>query len=424
VNPSTNTFVEVRGAEAQAEASRADAERGHTIVGALDGVPMSIKDSYGIAGLNRTDGLVMNAHRRSEQDDSVVARLREAGALILGHGNVPDLCVRWNTISSLYGASRNPRDLARTVGGSSGGEAGNVAAGMATAALGQDLGGSVRVPASFCGVYGIRTSPGVVPNVTTTPAFPATATNQMMGTIGPFARCVADLEAVYGVIAGVDPLDPISVPVTTAAPASSGLPRVAVLLGETGAVIDPEIEQRLRDTIGFLRSAGYDVAEGVVPDFHRAPELWAEINGTDLMRSALPRVGDQMIASGRQHVEQMFGSVELGDDIAAYLDAWLERSALLDVWVRFAEDYPLVIAPVAGMTTPTLEFDHMLDADATKQLFNQMRCVPWVNLFGLPALALPNGIQLVGRRFHEHEVFAAARAIEPSLPKVEIATPA
>jgi amidase len=120
----------------------------------------------------------------------------------------------------------------------------------------------------------------------------------------------------------------------------------------------------------------------------------------------------------------MFGNVELGDDIAAYLDAWLERSALLDTWVRFAEDYPLVIAPVAGMTTPTLDFDHLLNLDKTKKLFDQMRCVPWVNLFGLPALALPNGIQLVGRRFHEHEVFAAARAVEPLLSKVEIATPA
>jgi amidase len=160
VNPSTNTFVEVRRNEVLAEAEAADATHGRRLAGPLDGVPLSIKDSYGIRGLRRSDGLVANADRYADRDDTVVTRLRDAGALLLGHGNVPDMCVRWNTVSGLYGTSRNPRDLERSVGGSSGGEAGNVAAGMATAAIGQDLGGSIRVPASFCGVYGIRSTPG------------------------------------------------------------------------------------------------------------------------------------------------------------------------------------------------------------------------------------------------------------------------
>lgn len=420
VNPQTNTFVELRASQVLAEAGKADMDRGRSIHGALDGVPMSVKDSYGVKGLNRTDGLPINAHRLSGQDDSVVARLRSAGALILGHGNVPDLCVRWNTISGLYGASRNPRNLSLSVGGSSGGEAGNVASGMATAALGQDLGGSIRVPASFCGVYGIRTSPGVVPNVASIPAFPATPAIQAMGTIGPLARSVADLEAVYGVIAGVNPLDPTSVPVLASVPGQ--LPKVAVLRGETGAVIAPEIERRLSDTIVVLSDAGYEVTEAVLPDLHRAPEIWAEINGTDLIRVTLPRIGHLMNESGRQHILQMFGSFELGPDLAIYNDAWLERSAMLETWVRFAEEYPLVVAPVAGMVTPPLDFDYMLDYADTMKLFDQMRCVPWVNLFGLPSLALPNGIQLIGRRFREDEVFAAAHAVEGSLPKVEIAT--
>lgn len=423
VNPLTNTFVEVRGDEALAEADAADTAHGQELVGALDGIPMSIKDSYGVAGLHRTDGLPLNAARLSSRDDTVVARLREAGALILGHGNVPDLCVRWNTVSGLFGTSRNPRDSTRTVGGSSGGEAANVAAGMATASLGQDLGGSIRVPAAFCGVYGIRTSPGIVANSGEFPAFPPTATNREMGTIGPLARSVADLEAVYSVIAAFDPRDPISVPVTTGLRdrAQSCPPRVALLSDQTGAAIEPEIEQRLHDTAAHLRNAGYEIVEDVFPDFHRAPELWAEITGTDLMRAALPRFGADMIESGRQHVEQLFGSFELGDDIAAYADAWVERSAMQEAWARFAETYPLILAPIAGMPTPPLDFDHMLDHEQTMALFDAMRCVPWVNLLGLPALALPNGIQIVGRRFGEADVFAAARAIERALPRVEIA---
>lgn len=422
VNPQTNSFVELRAEEALAEADAADSGRGRTIAGALDGVPMSVKDSYGIRGLRRTDSLRANADRYAERDDSVVTRLKDAGALLLGHANVPDLCVRWNTVSGLYGTTRNPRDLKRTVGGSSGGDAANVAAGLATAALGQDLGGSIRVPASFCGVYGIRTTPGVVSNVASIPAFPDTPTIQAMGTIGPLARSVADLEAVYGAIAGFDPFDPISLPVSPAE-ASGPRPRIAVLRDELGAVIDPEIERRLQRTIEVLQDGGYEVVEGAVPAFRRAPELWAEINGTDLVRVMLARVGPLMVASGRQHVEQMFGAAELGGDVAGYNDAWLERASLLARWVAFTEEYPLVVAPVAGMPTPLLDFDDMLDAAATSALFDSMRNVPWVNLFGLPSLALPNGIQLVGRRFREDQVFAAAHAVERGLDPVTVATP-
>jgi len=425
IDPIVNAFIELRGDAALAEADAADARQGRVLAGPLDGIPFSIKDSYGVAGLSRTDGLAINADRRSVIDDSVVARLRAAGALILGHGNVPDLCVRWNTISGVHGTTRNPRDPVRTVGGSSGGEAASVAAGMAVAAIGQDLGGSIRVPASFCGVYGIRTTPGVVPNLGEYPAFPHTPGVQAMGTIGPLARTVADLETVSAVIRGHEPADVVSVPITDDVP--SFRKRVAVLRGETGAVLEPEIERRLDETVELLREAGYEVVDGVMPDLRRASELWAELTGTDLVRVMLPRLGDLMIESGRQHVQQMFGQFELGTaagvDLGAYNDAWIERTALYETWARFAEEYPLVVAPVAGMPTPLLDFDSMLDADATMRLFDQMRCVPWVNLFGLPALALPNGIQLVGRRFREAEVFAAARAVEPGLGPVRIATP-
>lgn len=423
VNPKTNSLVEVRADEVLAEADAADSERGRTIKGALDGVPMSVKDSYGIRWLRRSDGLKANAERYVDRDDSVVARLRDAGAMLLGHGNVPDMCVRWNTISGLYGTTRNPRDLDRTVGGSSGGDAANVAAGIATAAIGQDLGGSIRVPASFCGVYGIRSTPGAVPNISTWPAFPDTPAVQAMGTIGPFARTVDDLERVFGVIAAEDPLDPLSLPLASQSADAEPIPRVAVLREETGATLDPDISRRLDDTVALLRGAGYDVVEGVIGDLRRAPELWAEITGTDLVHTMLERVGSLMTDSGRQHVEQMFGAVALDGSVSSYNDAWIERAGLLVAWAEFSARYPIVIAPVAGMPTPLLDFDHMLNAEATTALFDSMRCVPWVNLFGVPSLALPNGIQLVGRRFREDLLFAAARAIEPGLAPVTIATP-
>jgi amidase len=421
LNPLTNSFAEVRAADALAEAGKADAQHGRELAGPLDGVPMSIKDSFAVRGLRRTDGLPVHADRIADGDDVVVTRLRDAGALVLGHGNVPDLCIRWNTVSGLYGASRNPRDLTRSTGGSSGGDAANVAAGLATVALGQDLGGSIRVPASFCGVYGLRTSAGVVPNVPVIPAFPSSMTVDAMGTFGPFGRSVADLAAVLPVIAGAHPYDPVSVPAPLVS-SERPLP-VAVLRTETGAVLEPEIERRLDATVVALQEAGYDVVEAVFPDLRRAPEVWAEIIGTDLLNVTLPEVGREVLDSGRVHIEEMFGLFDLGPDVRRYGAAWLERRALQDRLVRFLEEYPLVVAPVAGMPTPPLDFDDHIGVEASDALFQRMRCVVWVNLFGLPGLALPNGIQLVTRRFHEPDLLAAAAAIEPLLPPVEVADP-
>lgn len=421
VNPSTNSYAEVRGEAVLAEAMAADRARGREIGGPLDGVAMSIKDSFGVRGMRRTDGLPVHADRVADGDDVVVQRLRTAGALILGRSTVPDLCIRWNTVSGLTGPTRNPRDLARTAGGSSGGEAANVAAGLGTVGLGQDLGGSIRVPASFNGVYGLRPGAGVVPDVPVIPPFPNRTTIDTMGTSGPFARCVADLAAVLTVIAGAHPHDPISIPAPLIR--SSAPLKVAVLRGETGALVDPEIVGRLDATAEALRGAGYEVAEGVVPDLRRAPEVWAEIIGTDLIHLTLPAVGEHVVDSGRQHIEEMFGIFELGTDVRRYDERWIERRALLDVLVRFLEEYPIILAPVAGMPTPLLDYDHFLDRAGSQQLFDRMRCVPWVNLFGLPGLALPNGIQLVTRRFHEPDLLAVAGAVEAALPPVEIATP-
>jgi amidase len=420
VNPLVNGFVEVRGAEALAEAEQRDQRLGTTLDGALDGIPFSIKDSYAVAGLHRTNGLPVNAHAVDANDDLVVQRIRDAGGIVLGHAAIPDLCIRWNTISGLYGTTRNPRDLARAAGGSSGGDAANVAAGMATLGLGGDLGGSIRVPASFCGVYGFRPGMGRVPDVAGNPRPGDPPSEEIMCEIGPLARSATDIETAYRVIAGYDPRDPSSAD-SALAPAD-GPRTVAVLREETGADLEPEIVEALDVTIGMLREAGYAVHEHVLPDLRRAPELWAEILGTELCRDYLPSVRDDVIDSAAVHIEEMFGAHELGPEVVPYLAAWRERRELQDRLVEAMGEYPLIVAPVAGMRAPLLDFDDHIGREASVALLDKMRCVPWVNLFSLPSLALPNGIQIVGRRFRELDVLAAGRAIEHGLV-VEIAEP-
>jgi amidase len=419
-NPTVNSFVELRAEEVLAEAAAVDTERGREIAGPLDGVPFSVKDSYSVAGLRRTDGLPINKDNVDAVDELTVQRLRSAGALVLGHAAIPDLCIRWNTVSGLYGTTANPRDLTRTAGGSSGGDAANVAAGFATVGIGGDLGGSIRVPASFCGVYGFRPGAGRVAEVNPNVAEPEGITHEVMCEIGPLARSVRDIQLTYDVISGDDPLDPASVPAGLRT--AGERPRVAVLRDETGAVLDPAIEQSLDEVVAMLRAEGYVVDEEVLPDLRRAPEVWAEIIGTELIRGLLPEVGEHVIDSERVHIEEMFGAYELGNDVRAYLDAWRERRTLQSTLLAAMQTYPLVIAPVAGMPAPRLDFDDHIGREASVALLDQMRCVPWVNLFSLPGLALPNGIQIVGRRFAESDVLAAGRAAERHLPRVRTAS--
>lgn len=418
-NPVINGFVELRAEEALAEAAAADRANGRQLAGPLDAVTFSIKDSYSVAGLHRTDGLPINADVVDDRDELVVERLRAAGALVLGHAAIPDLCIRWNTISGLYGTTRNPRDISRTAGGSSGGDAANVAAGFATVGMGGDLGGSIRVPASFCGVFGFRPGAGRVPEVNPNHDDVQGVSNELMCEIGPIARSVADIELTFRVMQGFDHRDPATVDAPLRPPAASR--KVAVLRRQTGAVLEPEVEMNLDATIVALRAEGYEVDEDVLPDLHRAPELWAELLGTELIRDYLPRFSEHTIESGRVHIEEMFGAFELGPDLTASLDRWRERRALQARLLEVTAEYPLIVSPLAGMPAPLLDFDELIGRDASVRLFDSMRAVPWVNLFSLPSLALPNGIQLVGRRFDELTVLEAGRAVESHLPPVTIA---
>lgn len=419
INPTINAVIETNDALLEQAAER-DELLGRTLAGPLDGAIMSIKDSFAVEGFHRSDGVASWADRVAPRDEETVRRLREAGALIIGRTNVPDLCIRWNTISSAHGATRNPRDPSLSAGGSSGGEGAAVAAGISNVGIGADLGGSVRVPASFNGVYGMRPSAGLVTDISDIPCLPASVVTDVMNCTGPFARTVDDLARVLDAIEGPHPGDPKVLPITLVE--STEKPKIAVMRDETGAVIEPEINSRLDRVVDMLREVGYDVVENVLPDLRRGPEIWAEIIGTDLMQVTIPNVGDLIEPSGRQHIEAMFGAVDLGNDIAAYYQAWVQRREFMTMLSQVMADYPLIVAPVAGMPSPPLDFDHMLSDADTTDLFNHMRCVPWVNLCSLPSLATPLGIQIVGARFRDLDILAAARAIEPLLGPVDIAS--
>ena len=243
-----------------------------------------------------------------------------------------------------------------------------------------------------------------------------------MCSIGPFARSVEDLQTTYRVLAGPDLGDPATVPVYLSDNAEGDQRlRVAMMTRETGAILTDEIESRLKQTARILETSGYEVLEIGIPQARRAPEVWAELVGTELLQSAMPAWASQLGKSGRQHIEMMFGIYSLGDRVNRYIDSFMERRSIVRETAQWMEHYPLVLAPVSGITAPPLDFDHFLDRAQTVELFDKMRNVMWVNLLGLPAIALPNGIQIVARRFFEKEAFAAAAIVEKKLGPVSIA---
>lgn len=421
-NKNLNAIVELRAKEALAEADAAD--KAHKDRGglALDGIPVTIKDHFDMAGMKHTEGVPAMAERRSPTDEESIRRLRAAGAIVIGKCNQPDIQIRWNTISHLYGATRNPRDLSKTAGGSSGGDAAAVAAGLAPIGLGVDYGGSIRVPASFCGIYGLRPSAGRIPSVPTLPPFDSAPTVDLMASTGPFARSVEDLWRAFEVMAGSDPRDPATIPVKLERAVRTGQrPRIACMTNQTGAKISPEITARLDKTARILSEAGYEIVDAGIPNAKRAPEVWAELVGTELMQTGMPVFGDQLGESNRQHIEALFGIYDLGTDVRRYIGAFIERRSIMRETAQWMEEHPLVLCPVAGMATPSLDFDHMLDREQTLDLFDHMRNIPWVNLLSLPSVALPNGIQIVARRFHDAQALEAAAIVERALGPTPIA---
>lgn len=420
VNPAINAIVQLRDGEALAEARAADDAGSHR--GPLDGVPVTIKEHYDVAGMVCSEGSASLADRRSPVDCVALERLRDAGAIVIGKTNQPDFAMRWNTISGLYGTTRNPRDLALSAGGSSGGDAAAVAGGLAPLGLGSDLGGSIRVPATFCGVCGLRASSGRIPNTSALAPRDGTPVRDHMNSPGPLARDVSDLGLALSVLGGAHPSDPATPPVPTRGPDRGEHPvRVARMVSETGATVTAEVREHVDRAADTLREAGYEVVDAAIPSAAEAPELWGRIVGTELLQFAIPKFRDQMEETCLDHIESLLALFEISERVEPYIEAWVQRRRLARETADWMEEHPLVLTPVAGMAPPPLDFDHLLGPDATAALFDAMRNVVWVPLLGLPAVALPNGVQIVARRFHEAEALAAADVVLRALGPVEIA---
>ena len=393
--------------------------------GALAGVPVSIKDVVWVKGAPATNGSRAFANFVPEQDAVAVARLRQAGAVVVGKTNNPEFCLEGITDNEVHGLTRNPWNPGRTPGGSSGGAGASLALGLTPLAIGSDGGGSIRIPSSFCGVAGHKPTFGLVPG---TPGFRGWPT---LSVKGPMARTVRDLALCLGVIAGYHASDPASQerpPVdyvaAVRAPDVSGL-RVAFSVDLGHAPVEPGVRRQFGLAIETLGAAGWPL-EDAHPATGDPTTLWATIaacEGYVSHRDLLAEHGEQLETRTRE-------ILETGRDrmLTDYLDAMHERAAFTARWLDFFERYDLLLTPTMQLTAfPVGVFcpDRIGDyeVDPVREDWCAF-CYP-ANLAGLPAASvpcgldergLPVGLQILGRRFGDATVLRAAAAFEALRP--------
>src|SRR5437870_1905523 len=423
INPSLNAIVTLaEDAIDHARAADSALSKGET-AGPLHGVPFTVKDTIDTQGLRTTSGTQIRAHHVPERDAPVVARLKAAGAIILGKTNTPEMAVPYETDNPVFGRTNNPYDLKLTPGGSSGGEAASIAACLAPAGVGSDLSGSIRVPAHFCGIAGLKPTTGRVPMDGHTPE--VIGALSLGACIGPMARTVEDLELLFDCMAD-------SIP-------SARTDRVATLPGLQLAfytydgviAVTKETERAVEAAARVLEEAGLRIKEECPPGVTHGSRLWVELFSYVAFQQLVQfyhgrrrEAGSQISALLRKmHVE----SNELKDkiDVAeTRAKAVIEREHLREQLLSWMKTTPLILAPVGA--TPAFEHgkQRVKIAGQSISVFSAFGYSQTFNVFGLPSVAvpagrspegLPIGVQIIGQPFEERTVLAAAKLIEEAL---------
>lgn len=422
VNPRVNAITAVLADRARTAARAAeDTLASGGPLGPLHGVPFTIKDNIDVAGSPSTWGLPARVDAVPLVDAPVVARLKEAGAIPLARTNMPDMGMRWHTDNELHGPTLNPWDPARTPGGSSGGEAAAIATGMSPLGLGNDYGGSVRLPAYACGVAGLRPTFGSVPSARALEPRDLPPTLQLFAVEGVLARHVADLELAFELLRAGDRRDPWWMPVQRHPDADGERVRVAVSGDPGGLGVEPVVREAIDRAASALDDAGFEVVHAEPPDVVLATELWRDLTAAELRPTFAQLEGVASTGSLEYQRQNMERIPVL--DLPAYLDRFTRRHAVQRAWAEFQDRYPLVLGPVASTPMPPVAYD-LGGPDHAQELLWRHRLLVTVNLLGLPALAvptgvadgLPQGVQVIGDRYREDLCLRAGRVIEEACP--------
>ncbi|WP_158968007.1 amidase [Chachezhania sediminis] len=432
VNPATNAIVGLRDRDALlAEASEADTVSVEDR-GPLHGLPIAVKDLVQVAGILSTNGSPIFANHVPAKDDILAARLRAAGAILIGKTNVPEFGLGSHTFNPVYGATRNPYDLSRTCGGSSGGAAVALATGMLALADGSDMMGSLRNPAAWNNVYGFRPSFGKVPSEPLGDTF-----LKMMSTLGPMGRSPADIGLLLDVISGPDPRQPHGMPFEPAHPvkaaALDGL-RVG-WLGDWGGAFpcEPGILELCQNALGVLAENGATV-EPVAPPFS-ADAMW---DSWITLRSFLTGGGlAPLLERGIEMKDSAMWEIGRYQSMTAeqVYAASVTRSAWFECAARLFDTYDVLVLPTAQAWPFDIDLPWPTEIAGRKMdtYHRWMQVTIPASLIGLPALSvpagfgpegLPMGMQLIGRHGNDGRILSVGQAYHEATEWPQMRPPA
>ncbi|HTV82763.1 MAG TPA: amidase [Acidobacteriaceae bacterium] len=415
LNPQLNALVDF-------DPDRIRAQARHPRPGALSGLPVTVKSSISVAGCRCEIGSTLNRGQIPAENAAAVERLLAAGAVLLGTTNCPEFLMAYETENLLYGSTRNPWNTAYSAGGSSGGEAAAIAAGLSAAGIGSDSGGSVREPAHFTGICALKPTAGRVPAAGHLP--PCQGPFAFLGAIGPMARTVGDLELLFATLSGQDPTDPGSAPVAHRRVTPEEARQFPIGWFEDDGLVPVTAETRaaVQAAAQALERRGFTVKRYRPQALEAARRLWWTFFvrcGAMLCEPTIRNREEELSPTFRDFLA--IAQAEAPLTAGSLLDAWVESDWVRSRLLQEMREFPVLLCPVCsipafrpGERSWTVESQSVSYLDA-------MRCTQWFNLLGGPAAVvpvarsaegLPIGVQIAARPFQDELVLAVAAAVE------------
>jgi amidase len=422
LNPQLNVFADFDAERVRERARKHDAWRGTRSRRPLFGLPVTVKSSIATRGFKCEIGSLLHEGEIPKGDAVVVARLRAAGALILGTTNCPEFLMAYETANLLHGRTKNPWDLERTPGGSSGGESAAIAAGMSAAGLGSDSGGSVRVPAHFTGICSLKPTPGRIPGRGHLP--PCVGPFSTLGAIGPMARTMGDVALMFRTLSGQDPHDPVSPPIALREPSVEELRKHTIGFFEDDGLVPvtPETRAAVQAAASALGDAGFRVEAFRPRTLELLRKLWWKFFVQCGAMFYAPEI------AGRKHqlspiFKEFLSFSEALPPLTAteLLDAWAELDVLRSKTLEEMSGHPVLLCPVASI--PAFRHEERtwmvegraveyLDAWRHTQWFNVLACPAAVVPVGRSPEGLPIGVQIVARPFEDETALGIAAVVD------------
>ena len=422
LQPRLNAFAHIdqEGAHRRSHAA-GEAVLRADVIGPLHGVPVTVKSCLDVAGLPCSAGSLLRKDHRPSADAALVRRLRAAGAVLVGNTTTPEFLMAYETSNRITGKTSNPWNTDFSSGGSSGGEAAAVASGCSAGGVASDGGGSIRVPAHFCGICGLKPTPG---RISSSGHYPAgNSAFGWLGVVGPMARTVGDVKVLFEVLRGPDPGDaltsPVQLPETTAKPGEKL--RIGILECDALGRVTPETQIAVRQAAQFLAYQGFELQPFRLNNLERVLELWWFFFGTviaELYQGEIRGREDLLSPVFRDYLAAAWPSESQPMSMLQFVGMCTARDRERQSILEAMRDVPILLSPVS--VAPAFRHGEGSYRSGTDYR-DTMRHSQWLNLVGFPGVSvpmsmspegLPIGVQIIGRPYEDELVLAVAEQLE------------